>query len=100
MKVSRNGFLSLFATFAIAISLVGSAAAQRQSMKQTRDIVRNLLSQVDNFGYTLDNELRGDPNEQNLEDASNSLQGLQQELTSFQQNLEAFVSWFTVFFNI
>jgi len=89
MKVSSNGFLSLFAMFALALGLVSSVAAQRQSMKQTRDIVRNLLSQVDNFGYTLDNELRGDPNEQNLEDASNSLQGLQEELTSFQQNLEA-----------
>ena len=89
MRVSRSGFLTLFATLAITVGMVGSAAAQRQSMKQTRDLVRSLLSQVDNFGYTLNNELRGDPSQQSLDDASNALQGLQEQLDAFQQNLEA-----------
>lgn len=89
MRVFRSRSLTLFAVIAIVAGVVGSAAAQRQSMKQTRDLVRSLLSQVDNFGYTLNNELRGDPSEQSLEDASNALQGLQEQLDAFQQNLEA-----------
>ncbi|HYJ92757.1 MAG TPA: hypothetical protein VEV84_15710, partial [Pyrinomonadaceae bacterium] len=89
MRVFKPSFLTLFATVAIAFSLVGSAVAQRQSMRQTRDLVRSLLSQIDNFGYTLNNELRSDSSEQSLEDAANALQGLQEQLNSFQQNLEA-----------
>jgi hypothetical protein len=70
----------------VALGLFGSVAAQRND-RQTRDLVRSLNSQIDNFHYTLENELRSDSGNRVLEDAANGLQNLQERVNAFDDNV-------------
>jgi hypothetical protein len=79
-------FSAIIAAFVIALGLFGSATAQRND-RQVRDMVRSLNSQLDNFHYTLENELRSDSGNRDLEDASNGLQDLQDKVNAFDDNL-------------
>jgi hypothetical protein len=76
----------IIAAVTIAFGLVGAADGQRND-RQTRDLVRSLNSQVDNFHYTLENELRSDSGNQDLEEAANGLQDLQESVNAFEDNL-------------
>lgn len=71
----------------IALGLFGAAHGQQRNDRQVRDLVRSLNSQIDNFHYTLENELRNDSGNQSLEDAANGLQDLQDRVNSFEDNL-------------
>src|SRR5262245_15352873 len=86
MKNLGKGLSVMIAAVVVSVGLFGSAEAQRND-RQTRDLVRSLNSQIDNFHYTLENELRSDSGNQDLEDASSGLDDLQDKVTAFNDNL-------------
>ena len=89
MKSFRERLTVVCGALALVVGLTSAGLAQQRSDKQTRDLVRTLSTQVDDLGYTIDNELRSDPSNRDLRDASDGLQTLQQRAATFNENLNA-----------
>ena len=88
MRSLIQRFSAILAAAVIVTGLVGSAAAQR-NVRQIRDMIRNLSSQVDSFQYSLDDEMRrNSANTQDIDDVTRSLSSLQDKVTAFEDNLD------------
>jgi hypothetical protein len=85
---------SMFSVFAVVgmvfLGLAGQADAQRRNERETRDIIRNLNSKVDDFKYNLDYQLKSasmDP--QSVTDVSTDLHDLKDRIAAFETNFNA-----------
>jgi hypothetical protein len=87
MKRTFNQVAALFAALVIAAGLFGSASAQQRSQRQVRDLIRSLSSQVDDFQYTVEDDMqRSSASRQDIDDLSRSLSNLQTKLSDFEDN--------------
>src|SRR5437764_11747092 len=87
MKKAVNRLAVIFAAMVVAIGLFGTVSAQK-SEKQVRDLVRSLSSQVDNFQYTVEDDMRrNSANEQDIDALSVSLSNLQIKISEFEDNV-------------
>jgi hypothetical protein len=84
MKSIVSKAAAITAVFILVTGFSGLVSAQRNE-RQIRDLIRSLNSQVDNFQYTIDNEFRG-VSRQDAEDASRSVNNLQEKLSDFEEN--------------
>ncbi|HMJ09184.1 MAG TPA: hypothetical protein VK468_09270, partial [Pyrinomonadaceae bacterium] len=83
---------NIFSAYAaIALLLLGLGAAveaQQRNDRQVRDIVRSLNSRVDDFQYSLRNELQnGSVNTQDAADLRRNVRSLQDKVSAFDENL-------------
>jgi hypothetical protein len=79
-------FSAVLAAAVLVTGLFGSANAQRNE-RQVRDMIRSLSSQVDNFQYSLEDEMRrSSANSQDVDDISRSLSNLQDKVSAFEDN--------------
>lgn len=87
MKSAVNRFAVVVAAIVLVAGLFGSASAQQRSQRQVRDLIRSLSTQIDDFQYTLENELRSSSaDRQDIDDATQSLGNLQDKVTAFEDN--------------
>lgn len=90
MKSISFRISAFIAVITIVAGLFGSAAAQQRNERQVRDIIRSLTSQVDNFQYTIEDDMqRSSANSRDIGDVSQSLDNLQDKLKAFEDNLNA-----------
>ena len=88
MKSVGFRFSAVFTAFILSIGLFGSASAQQKSVRQVRDAVRSLSSQVDSFQYSVvDDMRRNSGNQQDIDQFSVSLINLQEKISAFDENL-------------
>src|SRR3982750_1812560 len=88
MKRAVDRFSALLAVIVLAAGLFGSANAQQKNERQVRDLIRSLNSQVDNFQFTVEDDMqRNSAGQQEIADLSASLANLQLRLTAFEDNL-------------
>ena len=86
MKSLVKRFSAVLAAAVLVTGLIGSANAQRNE-RQVRDMIRNLSSQIDNFQYSLEDEMRrSSADSQDVDDVSRSLSNLQDKLSAFEDN--------------
>ena len=83
----------LFAVYVVAMLMVAGLGiqvqAQRRSEKQVRDTVRSLASKIDDFQYSLNNQLRTNSSDrQDIDDVGTSLRNLQGKVSDFESNLD------------
>ncbi|HEX2640247.1 MAG TPA: hypothetical protein VHL50_06735, partial [Pyrinomonadaceae bacterium] len=83
----------LFAVYVVATLVVAGfgiqVQAQRRSEKQVRDTVRSLASKIDDFQYSLKNQLRTNSTDrQDIDDVGTSLRNLQGKVSDFESNLD------------
>ncbi len=85
---------SIFSVFAVVgmvfLGLAGWADAQPRNERETRDIIRNLNSKLDDFKYNLDYQLKSasmDP--QSVTDVSTDLRDLKDRIAAFETNFNA-----------
>ncbi len=73
----------------MVFGLAGSADAQRRNERQVRDLVRSLNAQIDDFQFSLDNQLRGSAsrNDDDVENVHESIRNLQTAVDDFQENM-------------
>ena len=86
-------FIDLFSVYAVAVLMIGGvsvqAEAQRRSERQVRDTVRSLASKIDDFQYSLNNQLRSSSaDRQDIDDVGTSLRNLQGKVSDFESNLD------------
>ena len=88
MKKAVSRFTAVIAAIVVAAGLVGSVSAQQRNEKQVRDLVRSLNSQVDNFQFTVEDDMqRNSAGQQDIDDMSMSVSTLQAQLSNFEDNL-------------
>ena len=80
-----------FAVFGLVMFGVASVAdAQTRNERQVRDLVRSLNSQVDDFKYGLEYEIKNNSaGRVNTADVNRSLRNLQEKVTAFDDNFVA-----------
>jgi hypothetical protein len=83
----------LFAVYVVATLVVAGfgiqVQGQRRSEKQVRDTVRSLASKIDDFQYSLNNQLRSSSaDRQDIDDVGTSLRNLQGKVSDFESNLD------------
>lgn len=82
-------FIANRVTLVLAAGLVFSvfAAAQQPSQRQVRDLIRTLSSQIDDFQYSIENDMRRSSTDpQDVDDVSRSLANLQDKVSAFEDN--------------
>jgi hypothetical protein len=90
MKQVDFRFSAVVAVFILISGMFGSAGAQQRSERQVRSLIRSLSSQVDNFRYSLEDDMqRSSVDRRDTEDASKSLDNLQDKLVAFEENFNA-----------
>ena len=88
MKRAVDRFSAFFAAMVIFVGLFGSVNAQQKNERQVRDLIRSLNSQVDNFQFTVEDDMhRNSADQQEIAELSASLANLQLRLTAFEDNL-------------
>ena len=88
MKRAVDRFSVFFAAMVIFVGLFGSVNAQQKNERQVRDLIRSLNSQVDNFQFTVEDDMhRNSADQQEIAELSASLANLQLRLTAFEDNL-------------
>jgi len=81
-------FSAVIAALILAVGLAGSAAAQRND-RQTRDLIRTLSSQIDNFQFVLDHELMSSSaRSQDIVASADGIRALQDAVASFEINFD------------
>jgi len=79
--------------FVIGMAIFGlsvQADAQRRNEKEIRDIVRSLNSKIDDFSYDLKYQLTSSSaDQQDIDDATRDLRGLQDKIRTFETNMDA-----------
>lgn len=88
MHTLRN-VLSVYAAIGLAIfGLAVTSDAQQRNDRQVRDIVRNLSSRIDDFRYSMDDELSGGSiNRRDADGLRQSVGNLQGKINAFDENL-------------
>ena len=88
MKRFGNYFAVIAAISFMVLGSVGLADAQRRNERQIRDLVRTLNSQIDDFQYGLDYQLRSTSGRtQDVENVHDSIRNLQTKVDDFEENL-------------
>jgi hypothetical protein len=78
---------AVLAALILSVGLVGSAAAQQRNDRQTRDLIRTLSSQIDNFQFVLDHELMSSSaRSQDIVASADGIRALQDAVASFEMN--------------
>jgi hypothetical protein len=88
MRTLRNVF-SVYAAIGLLVLGLGTVAnAQQPNDRQVRDIVRSLMSRIDDFRFTLDDRFRDTSvSRQDAEELRRSMSILQDKVTAFEENL-------------
>lgn len=73
----------------VLLGTVVSADAQQRSVREVRDAVRTLNSQIDDLQYNIDFEIKNNGGSDSLQNAESALRGLKDRLLSFDQNVTA-----------
>jgi hypothetical protein len=89
MNSTVKRFSAIFATLVLVAGLFGVASAQKLSQKEVRDLARSLSSQVDNFQYTLEDDMRrSSADSQDVNYVSQGLDDLQSKVAALQDNID------------
>jgi hypothetical protein len=77
----------VFAAIILVAGLFGMANAQQRNERQVRDMVRNLSSQIDNFRYSLEDEMqRNSAARQDVDEIMRGLSDLEDKVSAFEDN--------------
>lgn len=89
MKRLGNWMTAMSIVTLMVLGIAGSADAQRRNDRQVRDLVRSLNAQIDDFQYSLDNQLRGTSsrNDDDVENVHQSIRNLQIAVDDFEENM-------------
>ncbi len=86
MRRLINAFASFAAIGLMVFGVAADADAQRRNDREVRDIVRSLNSQIDDFQYGLEYELKNNSGSRQTGGVSRSLQNLQEKVNAFDEN--------------
>lgn len=90
MKRFRNSVWSIAAIVMVLAGIAVNADAQTRNERQVRDLIRSLNSQVDDFQYGLEYELKNNSGGRaNSTDVNRSLRDLQDKVRAFDDNFMA-----------
>lgn len=88
MKRLGNFFAFIAVMSFFVVGTAGLADAQRRNERQIRDLVRSLNAQIDDFQFSLDNQLRSNSTRsQDVENVHDSIRNLQTKVDDFEENL-------------
>jgi hypothetical protein len=79
----------IYTVICLGIAMIGLSSqvdAQRRNERQIRDQIRNLSSQIDNFQYSIENELRSTSAGRQMDEASDAVRNLQEKVNAFEDN--------------
>ncbi|MFN2413114.1 MAG: hypothetical protein ABR535_08710 [Pyrinomonadaceae bacterium] len=89
MKKIQNLFAASAALLTIMLFFATTGDAQKRNERQTRNTVRSLAAEIDNFQFIVSGEIRNTPaDRQNSLDLSSALRNLQDSVQNFQANLD------------
>lgn len=87
---SKYALLYSFAVLAFAVLGVAPAAeAQQRSIREVRDSVRTLSSQIDDLQYNVDFEIKNNGGSASLQDVDTGLRNLKDKVDAFDRNVTA-----------
>lgn len=87
---SKYALLYSFAVLALAVfGLAPAAEAQQRSIREVRDSVRTLSSQIDDLQYNVDFEIKNNGGSASLQDADTGLRNLKEKVDAFDRNVTA-----------
>jgi hypothetical protein len=90
MRRFRNAVWSFAAIGLLMFGVAASADAQRRNEREVREVVRSLNSQIDDFQYGLEYELKNNSaGGASTSDVNRSLRDLQDKVTAFDDNFAA-----------
>ncbi len=89
MKRFYNTLLSFAAVGFVLFGVAVNADAQQRSVREVRDAVRTLNSQIDDLQYTVDFEVKNNGGSASLSDADTALRNLKDKVGAFDKNVTA-----------
>lgn len=90
MKLFRSAVLSFGVLSLIFLGMAANSNAQARNERQVRDLIRSLNSQVDDFKYGLEYDLKNNTaGRVNTADVTRSLRELQDRVSAFDDNFVA-----------